>query len=91
MTETETSAPAAASAPDVLAFVRDQLAARLNLPVDQIEPGSDLIGLGLQSIDAVMMCGEVEDHFKVELDPSTIFEHETVGSFVDEVVRRLNG
>lgn len=77
--------------PSVLDFVREELARRLKMPAAQIDKTSDLIGLGLQSMDAVMMCGEIEDHFQVELDPSTIFEHDTVGSFVDEVLRRLAG
>lgn len=73
----------------VMEFVRTQISRHVKLPAERIEPGSDLIGLGLQSIDAVIMCGEVEDRFRVELDPSTIFEHDTVGSFVDGVVLRL--
>ena len=75
-------------AESVLNFVRTELARRLKLPVDKIDSSSQFIDLGLQSIDAVMMCGEVEDHFQIELDPSAIFQFETVGSFVDEVVRR---
>ncbi|WP_319773430.1 acyl carrier protein [Breoghania sp.] len=75
-------------ADSVLNFVRTELARRLKLPVEKIDSSSQFIDLGLQSIDAVMMCGEVEDHFQIELDPSAIFQFETVGSFVDEVVRR---
>lgn len=71
-------------------FVRAQLAERLKIAPEAISADSDLIELGLQSIDAVLLCGIVEDHFQVELDPSTIFQHDTVGSFVDEIASRLD-
>jgi acyl carrier protein len=70
-------------------FVRARLAVRTKMPLDQIDASSGLIELGLKSVDAVLLCGEVEDEFQVELDPSTIFEHDTVGSFVADVLRRL--
>lgn len=75
---------------EIVEFVRMRLSALLKTPVEEIKILSSLIDLGLQSVDAVLLCGEVEDAFQVELDPSTIFEHDTVGSFTTEVARRLN-
>lgn len=56
---------------------------------EQIAPNAVMIDLGLKSIDAVLLSGEVEDHFRIELDPSTIFEHDTLDSFTREIVVRL--
>ncbi|WP_346891467.1 acyl carrier protein [uncultured Roseibium sp.] len=75
-------------ADSVLNFVRSELSRRLKLPVDQIASSSQFIHRGLQSVDAVIMRGEVEDHCQIELDPSALFQLETGGGFVDEVVRR---
>lgn len=75
----------------VLDFVRTQVSTRTGVPMDQIDASSGLIAMGLQSIDAVLLCAEVEEHFQVELDPSTIFEHDTLGSFVADVVSRIDG
>lgn len=75
---------------EVVTFVRTRLSALVKIPVEEIQTSSGLIDLGLQSVDAVLLCGEVEDTFQVELDPSTIFDHDTVGSFTTEVVRRLD-
>ena len=57
-------------------------------PADRIPHDAVLIDLGLQSIDAVILSGEVEDQFSIELDPSTIFEHDTLDSFAAEILRR---
>jgi acyl carrier protein len=67
-------------------FIRTRLSARTEVPLDKIDASSVLIDLGLRSIDAVLLCGEVEDSFQVELDPSTIFEHETLGDFIAAVL-----
>lgn len=75
---------------EVFIFVKNKLAERLNAPIDIIDTSSNFIDLGLESVDAVLLCGEVEDEFQVELDPSMIFQHETVGGFVTDVVSRLD-
>lgn len=75
---------------EVFTFVKTKLAERLKAPIDIIDTSSSFIDLGLESVDAVLLCGEVEDEFQVELDPSMIFQHETVGGFVTDVVSRLD-
>ena len=74
----------------MLSFLTDAIARFTKQPKDRIQPDSALIDLGLQSIDAVILSGEVEDHFGVELDPSTVFEHETLDSFAREIQSRLD-
>lgn len=71
-------------------FIIAKLAERVDAPAETIDASSVFIDIGLESVDAVLLCGEVEDEFQVELDPGTIFEHETVGSFVAEVTRRMS-
>lgn len=75
--------------PAVGSFVTEAIARFTRQPVETIPPDAVLLDLGLQSIDAVLLSGEVEDHFGIELDPATIFEHETLDSFIREVRRRL--
>mgnify|MGYP000498257578 CR=1 FL=1 len=74
----------------VMDFVRQELSSRVKVPIEQIDASSQLIDLGLQSIDAVIMCGEIEDRFQVELDPSAIFQFQTVGTFVEDILKRLS-
>lgn len=74
----------------VMDFVRQELSSRVKVPIEQIDASSHLVDLGLQSIDAVIMCGEIEDRFQVELDPSAIFQFQTVGTFVEDILKRLS-
>lgn len=73
----------------ILSFLIDRLAHLTKQPKGEISADTVMIDGGLKSIDAVLLCGEVEDTFGVELDPATIFEHETLGSFAAEVEDRL--
>jgi len=75
---------------EILDFIRGEVAQRVGMSIDGIQADTGLIAAGLQSIDAVLICGEVEDRFKVELDPSVIFEHKTVGSFAAAVTLLLS-
>ncbi|SHN11708.1 acyl carrier protein [Roseibium suaedae] len=76
--------------PEVQSFLKERLSFYTKMDQDKIAQDADLISLGLQSIDAVLISGEIEDHFKIELDPSTVFEHDTFESFAAEITRRLN-
>lgn len=69
----------------VMAYLKTSIAEYTELSADQITAESQLTEIGLQSVDAVLVCGNVEEKFEIEIDPSEIFEHETVGSFAAAV------
>lgn len=73
---------------ELYGFLRNQIAQRINLAADEIEGDAVLADLGLQSIDAVLMCGEVEDHFGIEMDPAAVFDHNTLDSFAQYILSR---
>ncbi|AXS39710.1 acyl carrier protein [Breoghania sp. L-A4] len=74
---------------ELLEFLRQQIAQRTKLNIEDISEDSVLMDLGLQSIDAVLLCGDVEDRFQVEMDPADIFDHETLGAFAKSILQRL--
>ena len=74
----------------MLDFVREQVARRTSVPLDSVSAESEFATLGLQSIDAVLLSGEIEDAFSVELDPADIFEHDTLGEFVRSILERTH-
>jgi acyl carrier protein len=87
---TDPTATSDAAAARVEPFLIGAIARFTRQPVEAIASDSVLVDLGLQSIDAVLLSGEVEDHFGIELDPSTVFEHDTLDSFAREIARRLD-
>ena len=87
MSEQVLKQPAALEA--VTQFLRERIAARTSTPLEEVQADSVLTDLALQSIDAVLVCGEVEDEFGIELDPTAIFEHKTVGGFAAKVTEAV--
>jgi acyl carrier protein len=73
---------------DIAAFVTAQLLGRVEA-LDSIDPDADLMELGVKSIDAVLVSGEIEDHYGVEVDPVLLFEYRTVNRVADWVAERL--
>lgn len=73
----------------VLAFAIEQIKLRTKAADMEITAESVLTDLGLQSIEAVLLSGEIEDKFQVEIDPADIFAHDTLDSFVREISERL--
>jgi acyl carrier protein len=73
---------------EVMTFLTTKIAAVTKQDVAAIKLEANLIDLGLQSIDAVILSGDIEDEFTIELDPATIFEHDTLQSFALEISRR---
>jgi acyl carrier protein len=69
-------------------FLCEQIAIRTKAVASTIHADSLLVELGLESLDAVLLCGDVEDRFGVDVDPAAIFEHETLGAFARSVLQR---
>jgi acyl carrier protein len=71
---------------DVESFVRERISRRTKVPGHEIQDSTVLVDIGLESVDAVLICGEIEDAFEVEVEPSLMFEFETFGAVVDAVM-----
>jgi len=71
---------------DVESFVRARISRRTQVPDEEIVDSTVLVDIGLESVDAVLICGEIEDAFQVEVEPSMMFEFETFGAVVKAVM-----
>ncbi|MCP2289935.1 acyl carrier protein [Nocardia amikacinitolerans] len=79
------------------ALVVDWLTARVADHLDRsardIDPTLPLAELGLDSVSAVNICGEIEDEWDLDLDPTIVFEYPTILDLsvyiTDQVADRL--
>ncbi len=67
--------------PAVVAFLRHCIVKRSGIPESALGNDMSLVDLGVTSLDAVLISGEVEDHFDIEVDPILMFEHRSINSF----------
>jgi acyl carrier protein len=47
-------------------------------PVHNVDPDIPLAELGIESVSAVSLCGEIEDQWELELAPTVVFDYPTI-------------
>jgi acyl carrier protein len=66
--------------------VRAWLTARVAYYVERdpqdIDPDAKLVGYGLDSVYALSLCGDIEDEYGLEVDPTLAWDHPTVNAIV---------
>ena len=63
-------------------WVRAHLAERLGIEASAVELGCGLDQYGLDSVDAVLMAGELETAMDVEIDPAAFMLHPTLEAMI---------
>ncbi|WP_410875151.1 acyl carrier protein [Nocardia sp. A7] len=46
----------------------------------QVDPVIPLAELGMDSVSAVALCGEIEDRWLLDIDPTLVFEYPTIAA-----------
>ncbi|MEU4418238.1 acyl carrier protein [Nocardia salmonicida] len=46
----------------------------------QVDPTIPLAELGMDSVSAVALCGEIEDRWMLDIDPTLVFEYPTIAA-----------
>ncbi|MFD3745832.1 acyl carrier protein [Nocardia sp. NPDC058633] len=46
----------------------------------QVDPTIPLAELGIDSVSAVALCGEIEDRWLLDIDPTLVFEYPTIAA-----------
>ncbi|ADP40314.1 phosphopantetheine attachment domain protein [Rothia dentocariosa ATCC 17931] len=75
---------------DVEIWLIDRVATYGNRPKEDISTTRPLAELGLDSVYALALCGEIEDSFQLEVDPTIAWDHPTIEALAEELVQRLN-
>ena len=74
---------------DVGEWVLDRLRVYDQVPPEDLQLTAPLTELGLDSIYVMTLCGDIEDTFELEVDPTWIAEFETLGAFVEGLVAKI--
>lgn len=59
-------------------FLRERIAQQLEKPVDSVGLDEEFALLGLNSVHAVSLTGELEDRLGRSLEPSLVYEYPTI-------------
>ncbi|WP_344419192.1 acyltransferase domain-containing protein [Amycolatopsis minnesotensis] len=73
----------------VLADVREQVGAELNLPTDKVEPRRPLVELGVDSVMSVAIRVRMQRRYGLDLPPTILWNAPTVTALATHVVESL--
>ncbi|WP_053848198.1 acyl carrier protein [Streptomyces sp. NRRL B-24085] len=89
MTETA-SAPTAPVAPQAIrAWLVDRVAYYLERNPADVDEGTQLAEMGLDSVYALTLCGDVEDHFGLVVEPTLAWDHPTIDAITAHLAAEL--
>jgi acyl carrier protein len=75
---------------DLRRWVRQHLGHLLNVAPDSIALDRTLSDYGLDSVDGVLMAGELEDAFRIEVDPAVFMTFDTFEAMIVGLARTLH-
>ncbi len=76
----ETTVFATATTPptSITGWLAERVADYTGRAAHQVDPAVPLAELGLDSVSAVALCGEIEDRWSIEVDPTLVFDYPTI-------------
>ncbi|MEU4243565.1 acyl carrier protein [Actinoplanes sp. NPDC026619] len=75
---------------DLQEWLCQELAARLEIPGGRIDPAEPMSAYGLDSLRAVAVLTEVEEHVGFEIDSDVLWDHPTVADLARYLAARMD-
>lgn len=58
-------------------FILEKVAFRTKRPIEDLTSETQLADVGVDSLNAVLICGYLEDKYELEIEPMMMFQHKT--------------
>jgi acyl carrier protein len=73
----------------VARWLSSRVATYLDVPAAAIDPAMPLAELGLDSVSAVGLCGDIEQRWRIQADPILVYDYPTIAEIAGHVAARL--
>jgi acyl carrier protein len=67
----------------------ERVAFYLELPVSSVHPDAGLVEMGLDSVYAMTLSGDVEDRFGLEIEPTLAWDYPTINMLAGYLIEEL--
>ena len=78
-------------APDLELWLTERVAFHLHKTPEEIDPDTPLADYGIDSVAAISICGEIEEHYRLAVSPTIAYDFPTVRAIGDHLAARLAG
>ena len=69
-------------------WLTNRVSEYLRLPAHEIDTSRQLADYGLESVYALALCGDIEDHLDIRVDETIVWDHPTIdrlGAYLDRL------
>ncbi|MCB1500223.1 MAG: acyl carrier protein [Bauldia sp.] len=80
-----------ADASQIRKWMIDYISSVIDVPKDDFPVDARFDEYGLDSVEAVIMCGLMEEAFVIRVEPTEFFENPTVNTFASHLASRIAG
>jgi acyl carrier protein len=87
---TDASQDAARQEAELRDWVLGRVAYYIEGSPEDIDPDAKLVGYGLDSMYALLMCGDIEDEYGLVVDPTLAWDYPTVNAIVGYLASQLS-
>jgi acyl carrier protein len=70
-------------------WVIERVAFYLDCSIRDVDPMVPLAETGIDSASAVGLCGDVEDHWRIDADPTLVFDYPTIAEIAGFIAEQL--
>ena len=70
-------------------WVIERVAFYLDCSLRDIDPSVPLAETGIDSASAIGLCGDVEDHWQIDADPTLVFDYPTISDIAAFIAGEL--
>lgn len=74
----------------VMELLIEKISAHVKIDAESLDPARNLDEIGLSSLKAVIISGELEDAFEIEIDPIIMFENKTINEVAEKILQLNN-
>ena len=80
--------PAQLTATEIEQWLVGRVVAYGKIQADDFTVDTPLAELGLDSVYALTLCGDIEDEFQLEVDPTIVWDHPTIRELAEGIRQR---
>lgn len=73
----------------IVSFLRERIIQRTKVPDVELGNDANLSDLGVTSLDAVIISGELEDRYDIEVDPAIMFQYRNINDIASRLTQML--
>ncbi|MDQ7878333.1 acyl carrier protein [Microbacterium sp. QXD-8] len=82
--------PAQLTATEIEQWLAGRVVAYGKMQADDFTVDTPLAELGLDSVYALTLCGDIEDEFELEVDPTIVWDHPTIRELAEGIRQRVD-